>query len=78
MAVTTMLLSELRKLPKASTIRIVGAGENATPAVAVAGGCVWSAKLAAALALTVKVLLTQLVKPAALAVNCLLVPAMSS
>src|SRR6266446_7979317 len=59
-AVTTVLLSVLRKLPKASKIRITGAGENATPAVAEAGACVWIARLAAGPAFTVNAALTAL------------------
>src|SRR3989442_624708 len=39
-AVTTVLLSLLRKLPKASSIRITGCWAKATPAVAVADGWV--------------------------------------
>ena len=39
-AVITVLLSLLRKLPKASTTRITGAGENTVPAVTVVGGWV--------------------------------------
>ena len=40
-AVTTVLLSELIKLPKASSIRTTGCWAKTTPAVALAEGCVW-------------------------------------
>ncbi len=39
-AVITVLLSEVIKLPKASSIRTTGALEKTVPAVAVPGGCV--------------------------------------
>ena len=39
-ALTTVLVSELTRLPKASSIRTTGAGENAAAAVAEAGGWV--------------------------------------
>src|SRR5262245_30036908 len=39
-AVTTVLLSPDRKLPKASSMRITGCCEKATPAVALEEGCV--------------------------------------
>ena len=76
-AVITVLLSVVIRLPTASTIRITGAGENAAPAVTVLGGCVCMAKLAAGPVFTVKAVLTALVKPDALAVSRLPVPAES-
>ena len=39
-AVTTELLSLLRRLPNWSSIRMAGCGAKTTPAVAVLGGCV--------------------------------------
>src|SRR5882724_10818636 len=75
-AVTTVLLSELIRFPNASSIRIIEELEKLVPAVAEIGGCVWIVSLAAGAALTVKVLLTALVRPVALAVSCLL-PAVS-
>src|SRR5437762_10170913 len=56
---------------------MLGAGESTTPAVAVAGGCVWIARAAAGAVLTVNAVLTSLLKPEALAVSCLPVPAVS-
>src|SRR5204863_2708812 len=67
----TVVLSLLQKLPKASKIRTAGAGESVTPAVAVAGGCVCIAKLAAGPTLTVKAALTALGRPEPLAVSTL-------
>ena len=76
-AVTTVLLSVVTRFPKASTRRTTGAGEKAVPAVVVVGGWVWMTRLAAAEGLTVNALLTALLKPLALAVSCLLAPAVS-
>src|SRR5207245_523135 len=73
-AVTTVLLSLERRLPKASRTRIAGAGVNVTPALTVVGGRVWMAKLAAGPAFTVKTALVALVRPEALAVSCWLAP----
>src|SRR6266508_5943138 len=73
-AVTTVLLSLERRLPKASRIRIAGAGENVAPAFTVVGGCDWMAKLAAGPAFTVKTALVALVRPEAPAVSCWLAP----
>src|SRR6266446_10172335 len=56
---------------------MTGAGENAAPAVAVSGGWVWITRAVAAAGATVNTLLTPLLKPEALAVSCLLVPAAS-
>src|SRR5206468_4074799 len=75
--VTTVLLSLERRLPKASWIRIAGAGENVTPALTVVGGCVCMAKLAAGPAFTVKTALVALLRPEAPAVSCWLAPAAS-
>src|ERR1043166_4395008 len=47
-AVTTVLLSLLRKLPNASSTRTTGCWAKTTPAVAVAEGCLWSVKWSAA------------------------------
>ena len=52
-AVTTVLLSLLRKLPNWSSMRSCGCGENATPAVAVVGGWVRIVNLFAAAGPTV-------------------------
>src|SRR5438034_1187403 len=75
--VTTVLLSLERRLPKASRIRIAGAGENVAPAFTVAGGCVCMAKLAAGPGFTVKTALVALLRPDALAVSCLSAPVAS-
>src|SRR2546425_9609355 len=76
-AVTTVVLSLLRKLPYWSSIRIAGCWAKARPAVAVADGWVWMVSRLAGPGLTLKTLLSALVDPLALAVNCLLVPAES-
>src|SRR2546425_4174047 len=46
-AVTTVLLSAVSKWPTASSMRITGCCANATPAVAVDEGCVWTVSRAA-------------------------------
>ena len=51
-AVTAVLLSPLRKLPYASSIRSVGCCAKTTPAVAVLDGCVTIVNLLAAAGLT--------------------------
>src|SRR5262245_2992515 len=76
-AVTTVLLSVVTRFPNASSSRTTGAGENAAPAVAVVGGWVAITSLAAAAAFTVNELLIPSLRPLALAVNCLLLPAES-
>src|SRR6266568_2414126 len=76
-ALTTVLLSLVRRFPKTSSIRICGCGAKAVPAVAVLAGWVWMVSLLADPALTVKTLLATLPRPLALAVSCLLVPAAS-
>ncbi len=76
-AVTTVVLSLLRRLPNWSSIRMTGCCEKATPAVAVEEGCVCKVNRAAAPALTVNTTLVALRKPLALAVSCLFVPAIS-
>src|SRR5262245_39153959 len=53
------------------------AGEKLTPAVAEAGGWVRITRLATAAGLTLNVLLRALLRPLALALSCLLVPAAS-
>src|SRR6266567_2307194 len=77
LAVTTVLLSPVRKLPKLSSTRMVGCCAKITPAVAVADGWVWMVNRLAAPGLTLNKLLSALVKPLAAALNCLLVPAES-
>ena len=67
-AVTTVLLSPLRKLPNWSSILTTGWFAKATPAVAVADGCVWIVSFVAAPALTVTPALTLLVSTAAASV----------
>ena len=52
-ALTTVLLSLVRRLPKASSIRICGEGEKATPAVAVLDGWIEIVSRVAAAELTV-------------------------
>src|SRR5437016_4032517 len=47
-AVTTVELSELLRLPNWSSTRITGCGAKTTPAAAVADGCVWIVNLVAA------------------------------
>ena len=76
-AVTTVLLSLVTRLPNASRSWITGAGEKAVPAVADEGGCVWITRAEAVAGFTVKLLLAMLLRPLALAVNCLLLPAAS-
>src|ERR1043166_1401840 len=56
---------------------MTGAGEKTTPAVADEGGCVWITRRFGLPGVTVKVLLAPLLKPLALAVSCLFVPAES-
>ena len=51
-ALTTVLLSLLRRLPNWSSIRRTGCWLKATPAVAVAEGCVWVVRRLAAAGLT--------------------------
>src|SRR5258708_5849656 len=52
LAVTAVLLSELTRLPKPSSMRTTGCCPKATPAVAAAEGCVWMVKRLAEPALT--------------------------
>jgi len=52
-ALTTVLLSLLRKFPNASSIRTCGEGVKTTPAVAVLEGCVEIVSRLAAAGLTV-------------------------
>src|SRR6058998_4458347 len=52
LAVTTVVVSLLRKLPYWSSIRTTGCWLKATPAVAVAEGWVWRVKRLAVAALT--------------------------
>ena len=61
-AVTTVLLSLLRKLSNSSSTRRTGCWAKSTPAVAVAEGCVCIAKWSAAAALTAMVLEVALVR----------------
>src|SRR6266704_4499329 len=77
LAVTTVVLSPLRTLPKLSSTRMTGCCAKITPAVPVADGWVWTLNRLAAPGLTLKKLLSALVKPLAVALNCLLVPAES-
>ena len=70
-AVTTVLLSELIKLPNESSMRSTGCWTNTKPAVAVLEGCVWIVRRLAAALLTANELLTALVKLVLLAVSCL-------
>src|ERR1051326_3996852 len=56
---------------------MAGAGEKAAPAVAVAGAWIWMARLAAGPAVTLNEALAPLVKPEALALSCLPLPAAS-
>src|SRR6266566_3338398 len=77
LAVTTVVLSPVRRLPKLSSTRMTGCWAKITPAVAVADGWVWMVNRLAAAGLTLKKLLRPLVKPLAVALNCLLVPAES-
>ena len=65
-AVTIVLLSLLRRLPNASSIRTTGCCAKATPAVAVLEGCVWIVKRPAAAALTTTFEEVAPVKPALL------------
>ena len=51
-AVTTVLLSELIKLPNASSILATGCCVKTTPAVALVEGCVWIVSRLAAAGLT--------------------------
>ena len=51
-AVTTVLLSLLRKLPNWSSMRMTGWVAKTTPAAAVADGCVWIVRRLATPALT--------------------------
>src|SRR6266699_3349482 len=77
LAVTTVVLSPARRLPKLSSTRMTGCWAKITPAVAVADGWLWMVNRLAAAGLTLKKLLRPLVKPLAVALNCLLVPAES-
>src|SRR6266699_3024111 len=77
LAVTTVLLSPVCKLPKLSSTRMTGCWAKITPAVAVADGWLWMVNRLAAPGLTLKKLLRPLVKPLVVALNCLLVPAES-
>ena len=77
LVVTTVVLSPVRKLPKLSSTRMTGCWAKITPAVAVADGWLWMVNRLAAAGLTLKKLLRPLVKPLAVALNCLLVPAES-
>ena len=76
-AVTTVVLSLLRRLPNWSSIRITGCWAKATPAVAVAEGWVCKVSRVPRPALTVNTLLVAVINPLALAVSCLFVPAVS-
>jgi hypothetical protein len=71
-AVTTVLLSLLIKLPNESSIRTTGCCTNTTPAVALLDGCVAIVNRLAGALPTTKLLLTPLLKPLLLAVSCLL------
>src|SRR5262249_39322818 len=73
----TVALLVVTGLPNWSWSWMTGAGENATPAVAAAGGCVRITIVAAADELTLNTLLSALLRPEALTVSCLLVPAAS-
>src|SRR6266567_1343074 len=77
LAVTTVLLSPVRKLPKLSSTRMTGCWARITPAVAVADGWICMVNRLAAAGATLKKLLSALVNPLAVALNCLLVPAES-
>src|SRR5439155_401072 len=77
LAVTTVVLSLERKLPKLSSTRMTGCWAKITPAVAVADGWLCMVNRLAAPGPTLKKLLSPLVKPLAAALNCLLVPAES-
>src|SRR6266567_4165418 len=77
LAVTTVVLSPVRRLPKLSSTRMTGCWAKITPAVAVADGWLWMVNRLAAAGLTLKKLLRPLVKPLVVALNCLLVPAES-
>ncbi len=61
-AVTTVLLSALRRLPNWSSIRTIGCWAKITPAVAVAEGCLWMVNLLAVAGLTAMVLDVALAK----------------
>src|SRR5438034_5429505 len=78
LAVTTVLLSPVRRLPKLSSTRMTGCWTKITPAVAVADGWLWMVNRLAAPGLTLKKLLRPLVKPLVVALNCLLAPAESN
>src|SRR5216684_4494230 len=52
LALTTVVLSPLRRFPNWSSIRIKGCWTKITPAVAVLEGCDWMVSLLAAAALT--------------------------
>lgn len=75
--VTTVLLSLVTRLPNESRSWTAGTGEKVTPAVAVAGGWVWITRLAVGDELTVNTELAALLRPLALAANCLFAPAAS-
>src|SRR6266571_3257842 len=77
LAVTTVVLSPVRRLPKLSSTRMTGCWARITPAVAVADGWVWMVNRLAAAGATLKKLLSALVNPLAVALNCLFVPAES-
>jgi hypothetical protein len=62
-AVTTVLLSPLRRLPNASSTRRAGCCANAAPAVAVVEGCVWIVSRLAAAGFTVTPLEVATFKP---------------
>ena len=73
-AVTTVPLSLLRKLPNWSSIRTTGCWAKTTPAVAVEAGCVWMVKWWAAAGLMAKATLSPVESAPLLAVS-FLVPA---
>ena len=73
LAVTTVLLSLARKLPKASSIRTTGCGAKATPAVAAAEGWVWIVSRLAAAGLTATVVEVTPARPGLLKVMVMLV-----
>src|SRR6266567_3743597 len=77
LAVTTVVLSPVRKLPKLSSTRMTGCWAKITPAVAVADGWICMVNRLAAAGATLKKLPSALVNPLAVALNCLLVPAES-
>src|SRR6266581_2478510 len=77
LAVTTVVLSPVRRLPRLSSTRMTGCWTKITPAVAVADGWLCMVNRLAAPGPTLKKLLSALVNPLAVALNCLLVPAES-